>query len=73
MAATWSVNRQAADQIDLATSGDPVSGVRIFFTTGLGQTGSVFVPDTQYHNTGVVKEAIQLQADQMDRIAQLKA
>lgn len=71
MAASWSVTRQAADQVNITNGGDPISGVRIFFTTGEGNTGSVFIPDTVYHHTAAVKEAIQAQANQMDAISAL--
>ena len=69
-AASWQVSRQAADQVDIA-NGDPVTGVRVFFVTGLGNAGSVFIPDAQYHNTAAVKEALQVQANQMDAVGTL--
>lgn len=68
--ASWQVSRQAADQVDLQ-NGDPVTGVRIFFVTGVGNAGSVFIPDAQYHNTAAVKEALQVAANQMDAIGAL--
>lgn len=71
MAATWTVTRQAADQVTIQTNGDPVTGTRIFFTTGLGNQGSVFIADAQYHNTAAVKTAIAAQANQMDAITAL--
>ena len=71
MAASWHVTRQAADQVSITSSGDPLTGVRIFILTGNGQAGSVFVPDTSYHNTAAVKEALQVEADQLDVIAGL--
>lgn len=71
MAATWTVTRQAADQVSIQSNGDPVTGVRIFFTTGAGNEGSVFIADAQYHNTAAVKQAIQAQANQMDAISVL--
>lgn len=73
MAATWTVTRQAADQVSIESNGDPVTGVRIFFSTGLGNEGSVFITDAQYHNTNAVKQAIQAQATQMDAISALHA
>lgn len=73
MAATWEVTRQAADQVSIETNGDPVTGTRIFFSTGKGNAGSVFIPDATYHNTTAVKEAIQAQATQMDAISALKS
>lgn len=71
MAATWSVTRQAADQVNIEPNGDPVTGVRIFFTTGAGNQGSVFITDAAYHNTNAVKAAIQAQANQMDTVSAL--
>ena len=71
MAATWQVTRQAADQVNITTSGDPITGVRVFYQTGQGNTGSVFIPDTQYHNTAAVKEALQAAANQADTIGAL--
>jgi hypothetical protein len=73
MAATWTVTRQAADQVNIESNGDPVTGTRIFFQTGLGNTGSVFVTDANYHNTAGVKSAIQAQANQMDAVSALHA
>lgn len=71
MAASWKVTRQAPDQVDITTSNDPVTGTRIFIVTGNGQAGSVFIPDTVYHNTAAVKEALQTEANQRDVIAGL--
>lgn len=71
MAASWSVTRQAADQVSLTNGNDPVTGVRIFFTTGEGNQGSVFIPDSLYHNVAGVRHAIQAQADQMDAVSAL--
>lgn len=69
-AASWHVTRQNADQVDIR-NGDPVTGTRIFILTGNGQEGSVFVPDTMYHNTAAVKEALQIEANQRDTVADL--
>lgn len=71
MAATWHVTRQNADQVDIAAGGNPITGTRIFIVTGNGQEGSVFIPDTVYHNTAAVREALQTEANQRDVVGGL--
>jgi len=48
----------------------PVRGVRIYFTTGLGNEGSVFIPDAQYQ-PGPVQAALSMRAALLDTIGTL--
>lgn len=69
-ATTWTVTNQVeADQ--LVPGSAPVKGVRIFYTTGRGNSGSVHVPYSQYTQTDQVRAAIQTAAAQMDAVGML--
>lgn len=48
MATTYTVTRQAQDQYDFTVPGDPVLGTVVYFDTGNGNNGSVFVPASKY-------------------------
>lgn len=45
--ASWSVTGQM-ETTQLDSTGQATAGVRVFFRTGLGNTGSVFVPRSSY-------------------------
>lgn len=45
--ASWSVTGQM-ETTQLDSTGQATAGVRVFFRTGLGNTGSVFVPRASY-------------------------
>lgn len=68
---SWSVVSQQNDQqFDL--SGNVVTGKTITFSIlPQGYTGSLFVPDVIYANTDAVKEAIQMEVDQIVAVHQL--
>jgi len=46
--ATAIILRQETDQYDFTNPGSPVLGTTIFYQTGAGNTGSVFIPQTRY-------------------------
>lgn len=46
--AGYQVTRQAPDQYDPNNLSNPVTGVIVYFVTGDGNEGSVFVPHTRY-------------------------
>lgn len=66
---TWSVTGQT-EQTQIAPGGTPVKGVQVFYTTGAGHQGSVFVPYTQYTQANV-RNLLNTAAAQMDSIGAL--
>ena len=66
---TWTVTGQT-EYTQVAATGPPVQGVKVFYTTGAGHSGSVFVPYSQY-NTVNVRAAINAAAATMDAVGQL--
>lgn len=67
---SWQVTSQVADQQTITDAGQVVTGIRVYFITGLGQRGSVLVPDDQY-NTATVAAMVGIMADRMDQVATL--
>lgn len=70
MASTWRITGQVADQTQILTSGQVVTGHVVFFATGLGNRDSVFVPDDHY-NAAAVRTLVQAQADTVDEVGEL--
>lgn len=68
---SWQVTRQLPDQIRTDMTGASVTGVVVYFTTGLGQASSVFIEDPHYSDAAVVKQAIDRKAAVVDQVAQL--
>lgn len=68
----WVVTSQLTDQVIVTAAGQAVTGVQIFFTTGQGNEGSVFIADNHY-NPKVVVPAIHAQAGLIDTIGQLNS
>jgi len=66
---TWKVTGQT-EYTQVATTGPPVQGVKVFYTTGQGHSGSVFLPNAQYNQQNV-RAAINAAAANMDAIGQL--
>lgn len=66
---TWTVTGQT-ERDQVVPGSAPVRGVQVFFQTGLGQQGSIFVPYTNY-NTTEVSQRLAAAAAQMDSIKQL--
>lgn len=67
---TWTVTDQNSGQSDFTSAGQVVIGKRVFFLTGAGNRGSVFVPDDHY-NPGTVAAMIAAEAAQLDAISAL--
>lgn len=67
----WQVNAQQ-ETTELALNGAFVSGRRVYFTTGAGNTGSVFLPDQAY-TVDNVRAAIEQQATKLDAIGALSS
>lgn len=70
---SWEVIRQVPDQVRNDVAGTTVTGVVITFTTGLGQTSTVFIEDPLYSDTGAIKQAIDRKAALVDQIARLRS
>ena len=68
---SWQVTRQVPDQVKNAIDGTTVTGVVVYFTTGLNQASSVFIEDPYYSDVGAVKQAIDARAALVDQVAQL--
>jgi hypothetical protein len=64
---TWVVTGDLPDQYSTSGSSTPVLGHVIFFQTGAGNNGSIFVSNAQY-TPALVKPAIQAQANVVDEI-----
>lgn len=68
---SWQVTRQVPDQVRNAIDGSTVTGVVVYFMTGLNQPSSVFIEDPHYSDVGAVKQAIDAKAAVVDQVAQL--
>lgn len=66
----WQVTSQITNQIENTTAGQTLIGVRVFFITGNGNEGSVFIPDTLYNKKNV-HSRVKAQADLIDDIGAL--
>jgi hypothetical protein len=64
---TYTVTRQAPDQYDFSAPGDPVLGTVVFFSTGEGNNGSVFVPASRY-NPATVRTMVAHAAKLLDEV-----
>jgi hypothetical protein len=63
----WRVTSQLTDQVIVTAAGQAITGVQIFFITGDGNEGSIFVANNHY-SPKVVKPLIQAQAALIDTI-----
>lgn len=66
---TWQVTGQI-EQTQIGANSQLVKGMLVSFTTGAGNSGSVFVPDSQY-TPDKVKAAIVAQAAVLDAVSAL--
>jgi hypothetical protein len=67
---TWQVTSQLTDQQTINGAGNVITGVRVYFITGQGNEGVVFVPDTIY-NTKSAREMIAANARTLDDVGNL--
>lgn len=67
----WSIVSQL-EQPEMSLTGQLTRGMRITFKTDLGNTGSIWVPDTVYPNTTEVKRLIQDAVDQVTAVQRLQ-
>ena len=68
----WSIVGQTTDQVINTDAGQTITGTYIYFRTGNGNRGSVFVADDHY-NTKNVHAAVSAKAEQVDEVAALTA
>lgn len=66
----WAVTSQAPDQLVIDEAGDPQRGTRVQFVTGLGERGSVFVPE-HWYRANIVRDMINEKARLIDHIGTL--
>ena len=66
----WQVINQAADQVIITPAGQPVTGTYVYFATGEGNQGSVFVDDPHYPERNV-HAAVDARAQLMDKVGRL--
>ena len=70
MAVSWTVTGQLADQTDVTTSGQVVTGHIVYFITGEGNRGSVFIPNDHFR-PDAVKTLVAAQAKLVDEVGNL--
>jgi len=69
----WVVTSQLTDQVIVTAAGQAVTGVQIFFVTGDGNQGSVFIAQNHYGDIKVVTAAIHAEAGQIDTVGKLSS
>ena len=70
-AGTWRVIRQEADTFDFQHPGSSAIGTLVYFETGEGNDGSVFIPDNRL-NTKVARQMLAAAAMLRDEIGALE-
>jgi hypothetical protein len=66
----WRVVSQLTDQVIVTAAGQAITGVQIFFITGDGNEGSIFVANNHY-TLKAVKPLIHAAAAQIDTVGVL--
>jgi hypothetical protein len=69
----WRVTAQVTDQIINTDAGQTVTGVQVYFVTGDGNSGSVFIANRHYGSAKHVRAVLHAAAQQLDSIGQLSA
>lgn len=72
MASGWTVTAQITDQVINTDAGQTVIGTYVYFTTGEGNSGNVFVPDAHY-SAKKVRQMVHAKAELLDEIGGLAA
>jgi hypothetical protein len=67
----WRVTDQVTDQVQNTRAGAVVVGVQVYFQTGEGNEGSVFLAN-QHYNAKNVHKAISAQAKLIDEVGRLE-
>lgn len=68
----WRITAQVTDQIINTQANQTQTGVQVYFSTGVGNQGSVFVPNEQY-NQHTVRNMVEAAAHLIDGIGSLSA
>jgi hypothetical protein len=68
---TWSVTSVAVDQFDTSTANQVVPGSYVYYRTGEGNDGVVFIPATRFGDKTKVTNDIRASAQHLDSIAAL--
>lgn len=66
----WKITDQVTDQVKNTRAGATITGVDVYFITGDGNEGSVFVMD-QHYTPANVRKAVQAKANLIDEVGQL--
>lgn len=66
----WTITGQVSDQAVNTPAGQAITGTYVYFLTGNGNRGSVFVADDHY-NARTVREAVNAKAAMVDEVAAL--
>lgn len=66
----WRIVDQVTDQVQNTRAGATVTGVMVYFITGEGNEGSVFIVN-QHYNAKNVRKAVQTQANLLDEVGNL--
>lgn len=72
MASGWTVTAQITDQVINTNAGQTVVGTYVYFTTGDGNSGNVFVPDEHY-SAKKVRAMVHAKAELLDEVGGLAA
>jgi hypothetical protein len=67
---SYTVTSQAVDQYDFSAPGNPVLGTVVYFVTGNGHQGSVFVPQARY-TINNVKTLVEGAAKSLDAVGSI--
>lgn len=68
---TWQITAQATNQTTINQAGNVIEGVIVYFITGEGNEGSVFIANTQFTEARV-KVAVDEAALKLDRVGRLR-
>jgi len=66
----WRITSQVTDQLETTQAGAVLTGVRIYYITGEGNEGSVFVAN-QHYNVHNVRNAVKAAAQLLDEVGRL--
>lgn len=69
----WKVTSQVTDQTQVDAAGNTITGVVVYFTTGDGNQGNVFVPNRLYtaRHVATIKTMIRDAATLLDQVGGL--
>lgn len=68
----WRITLQASDQYQTNAANVTQVGVQVYFITGDGNEGSVFVPNQQY-NVATVRKMVEAAATLVDEVGRLSS